>query len=334
MLFYEGPKESVYDPVVLTTFEAFAKHMKESLADIYKSSSSVINMVKMVNVTFHDGDKLWYQLPRNEPMLTGLMGYIRENTDRGTLNRFIDGPLERAQITLFFSDHTTENLLRTRDSAYEFFKTHPMRLGKGEFKLAGGRIGLEMAVNEEMKRSHLIIDSMVLAAIFILCTLFFRSLVGGLMLTLPLILANLVAFVYMALMNIGLSINTLPIAAVGVGVGVDFAIYIYSRCIEEFPHQDGLSNTIMTTVRTSGKAVVYTGLTMILPIITWYFISDLKFQAQMGIFLAMIMATNVILAITLHPLLIYIIKPRFIRRRALITGVGDEEQAITARDSA
>jgi len=119
----------------------------------------------------------------------------------------------------------------------------------------------------------------------------------------------------MAVTNIGLSINTLPVAAVGVGVGVDFAIYIYSRAIEEFPRQDGWADTILIAVRTSGKAVVYTGLTMILPIITWYFISDLKFQAQMGIFLTMIMATNVILAITLHPLLIYIIRPRFIRKR-------------------
>ena len=61
MLFYEGEKESVYDPIVLTTFESFSRHMKERLPDIYKSSTSIIDMVKMVNLTFHDGDKLWYQ---------------------------------------------------------------------------------------------------------------------------------------------------------------------------------------------------------------------------------------------------------------------------------
>lgn len=315
MLFYEGEKESVYDPTILITFEAFARHMKKRLPDIYKSFNALINTVNMVNVTFHDGDKLWYQLPRNKTVLTGLMGWVRQNTDKGTLSRFLDSTLERAQITLYFSDHTSANLLRIRKAAYDFFNDYPMKTEKGEFKLAGGRIGMEIAVNEEMKRSHLIIDSMVLAAIFILCALFFRSVIGGLMLTVPLILANLVAFAYMALMDIGLSINTLPIAAVGVGVGVDFAIYIYSRCMEEFPHQAGYSDAIMMAVRTSGKAVVYTGLVMILPIISWYFISDLKFQAQMGFFLSMIMLTNVILAITLHPLLISIIKPRFIRRR-------------------
>jgi hypothetical protein len=166
-----------------------------------------------------------------------------------------------------------------------------------------------------MKRSHFYIDSMVFATIFLLCALFFRSFVASLMLTVPLLLANLVAFAYMAVAGIGLSINTLPVAAIGVGVGVDFAIYIYSRMKWEFPRHNGdWHEAILTVMRTSGKAVVYTGFTMILPILAWFVISDLKFQAQMGIFLAMIMTTNVLLAITLHPLLIYTIRPKFLTR--------------------
>lgn len=315
MLFYEGEKGSVYDPMVLNTFEAFDRHMKAELPDIYKTSGSLINMEKMVNVTFHDGDLLWYQTPRDEILMTALMGYIRENVSRSTLDRFVDAGLERAQITLFFADHTSRSLKRIKKTAEAFFDHHPMTIEKGRFMLAGGRIGLEMAVNDEMKRSHFTIDAMVFVTIFILCALFFRSMVAGLMLTFPLVLANLVAFAYMASAGIGLSINTLPVAAVGVGVGVDFAIYIYSRMKWEFPLYNGnWYESILMVVRTSGKAVVYTGFTMILPIMTWYFISDLKFQAQMGVFLAMIMATNVVLAITLHPLLIYLVKPKFIQR--------------------
>ena len=322
MLFYEGQKESVYDPIVLTTFEMFARHMQAELPDIYKSASSIVSIIKMYNLIYHDGDRIWYTLPRNEMLLTGLIGLIREQFDPYTLGRFIDvTDLERAQLTLFFADHTSHNLQRIKEAARKFFETHPMATERGEFKLAGGRVGMEMAVNDEMTRSHLLIDSTVLFAIFILCALFYRSLLAGLMLTVPLILANLLAFAYMAMANIGLSINTLPIAAVGVGVGVDFAIYIYSRCIEEFPHRNGYADTIMTAVRTSGKAVVYTGMTMILPIITWYFISDLKFQAQMGFFLAVIMLTNLVLAVTLHPLMLVTFKPAFISGQAKTTEV-------------
>jgi len=316
MLFYEGQDGSVYDPIVLTTFEAFARHMEKEIPDIYKSSNSLINVVKMVNVIMHDGDELWNQLPSDNSLLLGFMGYLRENMDKATMYRFIDEGLERSQITLFFADHTSENLLRIRDAAYDFFKNRPMKIEKGEFKLAGGRIGMEVALNEEMKRSHAIIDLTVLAAIFILCSLSFMSISAGLMLTLPLILANTVAGAYMSLSNIGLSINTLPIAAIGVGVGVDFAIYLYSRCQEEFPLQGSdWTNTIIQSICTCGKAVVYTGLTIIVPIITWYFFSDMKFQAQVGFFLAIIMGTNVILTLTLHPLLIYIIKPKFISEK-------------------
>lgn len=311
-LFYQGPPGSVYDPRVLTTFEAFDRSMKERLPDLYRSSDSVIDLVRRVNLTLHDGDPLWEQLPRNMPMLTGLMGYVKQNTDLATLGRFVDRTLERAQITLFFSDHTSESLRRIHQAAHDFFRAHPGKVAGGEFQWAGGRIGMEMGLNEEMRRAHLLIDAAVLAAIFLLCALFYRSIVAGLLLTLPLILANSVAFAYMAWAGIGLSIHTLPVAAIGVGVGVDFAIYLYSRCLEEASLQGDRREALLQAVCTAGKAVAYTGLTVILPILPWYFLSDLKFQAQMGLFLAMVLGTNVLLTFTLHPWLIDLLKPKFI----------------------
>ena len=317
MLFYEGEPESVYNPKVFTTFEGFDYYMHERLPDIYKASDSFLNLLKMVNMTLHDGDELWYMLPYKEEEIYGITGYSKNSVDIYTRLRYLDERMERSQITLFFADHTSDNLLRIKEAAYDFFKDHPMTLDKGEFKLAGGRIGLEIAVNEEMKASHMKIDMMVLLTILLMCSLCFRSLVAGLMLTVPLVFANLLAFAYMALNDIGLSINTLPVAAVGVGVGVDFAIYVYSRCIEEYPRCKDYRETVLVAVRTSGKAVLYTGLTLILAVIPWYLLSELKFQAQMGFFLSMLLFANVILSITLHPLLIILIKPRFIRRRVV-----------------
>jgi uncharacterized protein len=315
VLYYEGKKETVYDPIVLKNFENFSQHMAKRLPDIYKSSSSIIDMAKMLNVTFHDGDQIWYQLPRNEEQLTGLLGYIRNTAGATLLQRFMDSSLERAQITLFFADHTSDNILRIKKAAYEFFENHPMKIPQGEFKLAGGRVGMEIGLNEEMKRAHLLIDSIVYTAIFLLCAISYWSVTAGLMLTLPLMLANGVALAYMALEGLGLSVNTLPIAAVGAGLGVDFAIYLYSRAVEEFPNQGGdWYTTIIQSACTCGKAVIFTGMTIILPIITWYIFSDMKFQAEVGLFLSIIMAVNMILTLTLHPLMIYIIKPKFISR--------------------
>ena len=325
VLFYEGEQGSVYDPAVLTTFEGFSRYMKQKLPDIYKSSTSIINMVKNINVTFHDGDKLWYQLSRNETMLMSLLGYVKANMGYTTSCRFFDEGMERAQITLFFADHTSENLLRIRGAAYDFFKNHPMKIEKGEFKLAGGRIGLEIGVNEEMIHAHTVMDLAVLIAIFVLITISFMSITGGLMVTLPLIFANSMAFAYMAIMGIGMTINTLPVAAVGLGIGDNFCIYLYSRCREELPLQGGdWGKAIIQSVCTTGKAVVYTGVTIILPILAWYFISDLKFQAEVGLFLAIILGANVLLTLTLHPLLIYIIKPKFISGKKVLAAEAKE----------
>lgn len=314
VLYYEGVKDSVYDPEVLSTFEKFSQHMAEKLPDIYKTSSSIIDMGKALSMTLHDGDQVWYQLPRNEEQMTGILGYIRNTIGAANLRRFVDSDMQRAQISLFFSDHTCDNVARIKDAAYGFFKDHPMKTKNGEFKLAGGRIGMEAALNEEMRQSHAKMDAIVLGAIFIMCVLAFRSVVAGVMLTAPLLIANLIAFWYMSWMNIGLSVNTLPVSAVGVGVGVDFAIYLYSRCVEEYPRRRDFRETIMVSSRTTGEAIVYTGLTIVLPVLTWYFISGLKFQAEMGFFLAMIMTTNMVAALTIHPLLVLLVKPKFIRK--------------------
>ena len=314
MLYYAGEDESVYDPIVLNTFEAFDRHMAASLPDIYKTSDSFMGLMKSMNMVMHDGDMMWRELPQQEGIMTGLIGWTKSQTDLYTMRRYFNDKMSMAQITLFFADHTSDNLLRIRNAAYEFFEDHAMKTEQGEFQLAGGRIGMEIAVNEEMKRTHAMIDIMVLCTICVLCALFYRSITAGLMLGLPLIIANLLAFAYMAVNNIGLSINTLPVAAVGVGVGVDFAIYIYNRCIEEYSTRNSWRDTILISVTTSGKAVVFTGLTMVLPILTWQFLSSLKFQSQMGLFLALILSINVLLSVTLHPLLIYLIKPGFITR--------------------
>jgi predicted RND superfamily exporter protein len=314
-LYYEGEDESVYDPAVFTTFLDFDRHMERTLPDIYKSSNSFLNLIRMVNETYHEGDKLWYDLPRDPEMTTVMISAAMRNAGRGTLGLYMDEFKKQSQLNLFFADHTSDNILRIRDAAYGFFKDHPNKTEKGQFILAGGSIGMELGLNQEMIHAHALIDSAVLGAIFLLITLGFMSIVGGFMVTLPLIFANCTAFAYMALRNIGMTINTLPVAAAGLGIGDNFCIYLYSRCREELPLRNGdWKEAIIQSVCTSGKAVVYTGITIILPILTWYLFSDFRFQAEVGLFLSIIMIGNVLLTLTLHPLMIYLIKPKFISR--------------------
>ena len=318
VLYYEGSTGSIYDPEVLLTFQKFDDYMYETLPDIYRSSISIITLISGFQQLFRDGDPVWAQFPRDPEITRGIVGFLRIGGASSPARGFMDvpEPARHTQIVVSFADHTSDNMLRIKKAAYDFFEKYPMRIKNGEFLLAGGTIGMEIALNEEMKNSHALMDIAVLMTIFIMCTLAFRSFMAGTMLVVPLILSNLMAFSYMAIANIGLSTNTLPCSAVGVGVGVDFAIYLYSRCIEEYPNHAGYKETIITAVKTAGSGIIVTGLTLILPVISWYFISGLKFQAQMGFFLAMLLLINMIAALTLHPLLIFVIKPKFIQKRA------------------
>ena len=324
-LYFEGKeKNAVYQPQVLQTFQAFADYFAESLPDIYKSSDSLINHIAAMNYQFREGDPLHYQKPTTLPSMTEIIGRLRKSYSPAALARYMDNfDMRRSQITLYFADHTSDNILRIRDIAHQFFKDRGMEKANGgyaneygEFLLAGGSIGMEIALNDEMRRAHAKMDLLVLAAIFIMCSIAFRSAVAGVMLAVPLILSNLIAFAYMAIMHVGLTVNTLPCSAVGVGVGVDFAIYLYSRCIEEFRDEENTYlDTVLTAVRTAGKGIVFTGVTLILPLVLWFYISELKFQAQMGFFLSMLLFTNMLAAFTIHPLMICFIQPKFLRRR-------------------
>jgi predicted RND superfamily exporter protein len=104
----------------------------------------------------------------------------------------------------------------------------------------------------------------------------------------------------------------LPITAIGIGVGIDYGIYLVSRLREEFSRNVPLSTVIQNSVTTTGKAIFFTATVVLVGLLPWYFLSNLKFQADMGLLLALVMITNMLVALTVVPLLVNLIKPRFV----------------------
>jgi hypothetical protein len=118
----------------------------------------------------------------------------------------------------------------------------------------------------------------------------------------------------MRYLEIGLNINTLPVVSVGVGVGIDYGIYLLSRICEEYQLAGGKYSSGVATrsIKTTGKAIFFTATTMIVGVLFWYFLSSMKFQAEMGLLLALIMFINIFAALVLIPTLVYIFKPKFL----------------------
>ena len=171
------------------------------------------------------------------------------------------------------------------------------------------------AANEALFRNDVLVNVLGFGTIFLVLVLTYRSVVAGVFMILPLAVANTVINAYMGAADIGINIHTLPVVTVGVGFGIDYALYIVSRIIEEQRQDAALDDAVAAALTTSGKAVTFTAITMILGTLFWT-LSDLRFSAEMGLLLALWMGVSFLATVTLLPVLIALCKPRFVTRGA------------------
>jgi len=182
-----------------------------------------------------------------------------------------------------------------------------------QFVMAGGVMGILAAINDEVERGHVANISLILLVIYILQALTYRSLWSGTIIVIQLATATMISLAYMALKGVGLNINTLPVQSVGVGIGVDYAIYIVDRIRQEVVETGGdMDEAVRRTVSTTGMAVTFTASTIVAGILLWSF-SNLRFQAEMAQLLVILMVVNMLGAITIVPAFYSIVKPKFAR---------------------
>jgi hypothetical protein len=158
------------------------------------------------------------------------------------------------------------------------------------------------ATNEVVKANEFPILLWVYAAIGVLCLALFRSWRPTICILLPLVLVSFMCYAVMVALDIGLKVSTLPVAALGVGIGVDYGIYIFARLKGMLDNGTPLREAFFRTLQISGNAVVMTGLTLTIGVGTWIF-SALQFQADMGLLLAFMFVANMLGAIILLPAL-------------------------------
>jgi uncharacterized protein len=186
---------------------------------------------------------------------------------------------------------------------------------KAVFKLAGGLIGTLAAANEELVRNDLLMNFLGFFTMYLIMLFTYRSFAAGVYLLAPLALSNIIVNGYMAANDIGVNIHTLPLVTVGLGFGIDYGLYIVSRTIEEIRVRGDLTDSVREALETSGKAVTFTAVTMVISTVFWM-TSHIRFNAEMGLLLAIWMGVSYVGSQTLTPVLIVLFKPRFITREA------------------
>lgn len=206
-----------------------------------------------------------------------------------------------AQVLLYLKDHQATTLAHVVEEVKSYRDSFTDDSIK--FRLATGSAGIMAATNEVVKASDMWVNFALFGSVSLLCLLTFRSLRITICIVLPLAIVTVLCNAIMALLHIGLKVNTLPVVALGVGVGIDYGIYLFER-IKHAAEDKGknLQEALQEALEQRGTASVFTALTMAIGVGTWV-LSDLKFQADMGLLLAFMFLVNLLAAIIFSPAL-------------------------------
>jgi hypothetical protein len=270
------------------------------------------NMIKRIFRMFHEGHPKWEMLPEDPKHLSQIGFQIENSSSPGEMDRWVDYSWTNATITCFYKNYNNEMIHRCIDKATEFIEANPVE--KVRFRLAGGLLGILAAVNEEVEYSYWASLIAVFVVCFILCILTFRSVTAGCILIIPLAVSQILSEAFMLVKGIDLNINSLPVAAIAVGIGIDYGIYLLARISEEYAEFGDYNQANRRALETTGKAIIFTATTLIAGVFFWIFI-DLKFQAEMGLLLCLLMLLNMVNALVFVPTLVTILKPRFVLER-------------------
>ena len=232
---------------------------------------------------------------------------------------FVNVDCSMTAVHAYLADHKATTITRVIDAVKDFRATN--HLDRVKVRLASGNAGVLAAINEEVSRSELPMMLYVYAAIALLVLIAYRDLRAVLACCLPLTVATFVGYWFMKELQIGLTVATLPVMVLAVGIGVDYAFYIYNRLQAHLAQGEPIVGALEHSILEVGMATIFTAITLAIGVVTWSF-SALKFQADMGKLLAFMFIINLVMAMTALPALAVVLERIFPRRRPVhIPGV-------------
>ena len=257
-----------------------------------ESTSSFVGLAKKSAVGLNEGSLAWYDLPRTQVVLNS----IAVRAPRELFNQECDLLL----VYAYLKDHKADTLTAVTRKVEDFSAANASP--DIRFLLAAGNAGIEAATNAVVREANTHMLMMVYAAVSLLCFVTFRSWRAVLCAILPLALTSVLCEALMVKLGIGVKVATLPVIALGVGIGVDYALYILSVTLSHLRAGKNLSEAYYSALLFTGKIVVLTGVTLGIGVATWAW-SPIKFQADMGILLAFMFVWNMLGALILLPAL-------------------------------
>jgi predicted RND superfamily exporter protein len=264
-----------------------------------ESTSSLASISRNVMLGMNEGSPKWYELLRTQSMLNSILVRVPPEAFNQSCNLL--------SVFAYLKDHKADTLLAVASVAQRFADENDNQ--NAQFLLAAGNAGIQAATNAVVKRASNEMLYWVYGAVIALCLLTFRSWRAVVCAVLPLMLTSILCEALMVWLNIGVKVSTLPVIALGVGIGVDYALYVMSVILTELRLGKSLPEAYDRALRFTGKVVLLTGFTLAAGVATWGF-SPIKFQADMGILLAFMFVWNMVGALVLLPALAHFLLPQ------------------------
>lgn len=261
--------------------------------------------VKASSAGWNEGNLKWQDIPRNKDALAQAVASVPGRSELMNQNCSI------LPQQIFLTDAKATTIKSVVAAVKEFRTAHPMK--DVNIRLASGNMGVQAAVNEEITESELPMMLWVYVVIVALVTLTYRDWRAVIACCLPLTFATFFGYWFMEVLQIGLTVATLPVMVLAVGIGVDYAFYIYNRIQFHLAEGRNITECFQMALLETGMATFFTAITLAIGVSTWAF-SALKFQADMGLLLTFMFMVNMLMAVTVLPALAVVLDMMFPRR--------------------
>lgn len=291
---------------------------------------------KPMNQLFHNGSPKYFALPDNERLSVTLFFFFVQSATPDEVTAYFENLLSAKNmcVRLLLSDHTSARLARLRADLDTFVRERVLadpELKDVQLHYLGGDVGLYQATDDVMTQINRRNLLLVFGAILILSAIAFRSILAGALLGLVALMANLIAFTYMNRHMIGLTVDTISVISLGVGLGISYAIYVLIAIRDEVVAGAQLGGAIRAALGGAGATVIGTYVVMVAGLLPWV-VSPVLFQTEMSTLLILLMTTNLIAGLLVLPALLVLLRPRFLMRREP-PAIGDAEDRATARSA-
>lgn len=301
----EAPPESCDTTAVGFYMDTFVRSMQGAPGIV--SIGAFSNQMRTYNTGYNEGFPKMDVVPL-DPVNYGALA-VEINRTRGYSNK--DCSMTAAH--LYLSDHKATTINSVVARVKRFASDYPAPKGI-QLRLAAGNAGVLAATNEELERSEMPMLLYVYATIIFMVLLVYRDVRAAISCCLPLTVATFIGYWFMKVAGIGLTVATLPVMVLAVGIGVDYALYIYNRLQMHLADGDSIVVAMERALEFEGMATIFTAVTLAIGVGTWSF-SELKFQADMGMLLAFMFIVNLVMAFTVLPAVAVVLEILVKRKR-------------------